>query len=128
MERKLEPTFGNGKICYIQIPAIDPARSADFYAAVFGWNIRRRDDGTITFDDGVGEVSGTWVAGRKPAAEANLLIYIMVESVSATLDSVTARGGKILQHPDENARDVIARFSDPAGNVFGLYEHSFKKN
>jgi len=29
----------NGKICYIQIPATDIARSADFYHCVFGWNI-----------------------------------------------------------------------------------------
>ena len=60
----MPPTFGNGKICYIEIPATDVARSADFYAKVFGWNVRRRGDGSTAFDDGVGEVSGTWVLGR----------------------------------------------------------------
>ena len=38
------PTVKNGKICYIEIPAIDIARSAAFYANVFGWGIRRRGD------------------------------------------------------------------------------------
>lgn len=118
------PTLGNGKICYIQIPAVDPAQSAKFYATVFGWNIRKRDDGSIAFDDGVGEVSGTWVTGQKPAAEPNLLIYIMVENMAATIDLVNAHGGKILQPPDKSAQDVIALFSDPAANVFGLYEQS----
>jgi len=35
------PTFGNGKICYIEIPAIDIALSAAFYEKVFGWRIRK---------------------------------------------------------------------------------------
>lgn len=30
------PTFANGKICYIEIPATDIARSADFYSKSFG--------------------------------------------------------------------------------------------
>ena len=50
----------NGKICYIEIPAIDINASAGFYQAVFGWRTRQRGDGQLAFDDGV-EVSGTWV-------------------------------------------------------------------
>ena len=36
----MPPTLGNGKICYIEIPATDIARSADFYSRDFGWHIR----------------------------------------------------------------------------------------
>jgi predicted enzyme related to lactoylglutathione lyase len=54
----MPPTIGNGKICYIEFPATDIERSADFYKKVFGWNIRKRGDGSTSFDDGVGEVSG----------------------------------------------------------------------
>ena len=36
------PTPNNGKICYIEMPALDIRRSADFYAKVFGWKIRKR--------------------------------------------------------------------------------------
>jgi predicted enzyme related to lactoylglutathione lyase len=35
----MPPTLGNGKICYIEIPALDIKRSAEFYRNVFGWNI-----------------------------------------------------------------------------------------
>jgi len=42
----MPPTAGNGKICYVEIPAIDVARSATFYEAVFGWGIRKRGDGS----------------------------------------------------------------------------------
>jgi hypothetical protein len=60
----MAPTYANGKICYIEIPATDIERSADFYKRVFGWNIRQRGDGSTSFDDTTGEVSGTWVLGR----------------------------------------------------------------
>src|SRR5262245_47802174 len=36
----MPPTIGNGKICYLEMPATDIARSAAFYQAVFGWNVR----------------------------------------------------------------------------------------
>jgi uncharacterized protein len=62
----MAPTLGNGKICYIEMPSKDVKQSAKFYAAVFGWNIRRRGDGCVSFDDGVGEVSGAWVTRSAP--------------------------------------------------------------
>jgi predicted enzyme related to lactoylglutathione lyase len=37
----MPPTLANGKICYIEIPAIDVSRSIAFYEAVFRWQIRR---------------------------------------------------------------------------------------
>jgi uncharacterized protein len=118
----MPPTLGNGKICYLQIPTTDIARSADFYKRVFGWNIRQRGDGSIAFDDGVGEVSGEWVVGRTPATEPGVLIYIMVDSVAATLDVVLANGGTVVQGIGADAPETTARFRDPGGNVFGVYQ------
>jgi predicted enzyme related to lactoylglutathione lyase len=66
----MPPTIGNGKICYIEMPATDIVRSAEFYRRVFGWNIRKRGDGATAFDDGVGEVSGAWVVGRQRLRQA----------------------------------------------------------
>jgi predicted enzyme related to lactoylglutathione lyase len=116
------PTLANGKICYIEMPAIDVARSADFYRKVFRWNIRKRGDGSVAFDDTTGQVSGTWVLGRSPAAEPGLLIYVMVDRVAATLDVVVANGGQIVQPIGADAPEITARFRDPAGNVIGLYQ------
>ena len=87
----------NGKICYIEIPAADVARSAKFYEAVFGWKSRRRGDGATAFDDTTGQVSGSWVPGRPPAAQPGLVIYVMCDSVAATVDAVLANGGEIVQ-------------------------------
>jgi uncharacterized protein len=118
----MPPKLGNGKICYLEIPATDVIRSVDFYRAVFGWRVRRRGDGSIAFDDGVGEVSGTWVTGRPPSPEPGLLVYVMVDSVAATVDAVVAHGGEIVQPIGADAPEVTARFRDPAGNVIGLYQ------
>jgi predicted enzyme related to lactoylglutathione lyase len=118
----MPPTLANGKICYIEIPASDIARSADFYGQVFGWHIRQRGDGHTAFDDGVGQVSGTWVRGRSPAVEPGLLVYVMVDSVAATLDAIVAGGGQIVQPIGADAPEITARFRDPAGNVIGLYQ------
>jgi len=118
----MPPTRANGKICYLEIPAIDVPRSVDFYEGVFGWHIRRRGDGQTAFDDTVGEVSGTWVAGRPPSREPGMLVYIMVDSVAATVDAVVANGGEIVQPIGAHAPEVTARFLDPGGNVVGLYQ------
>ena len=122
MTNNKQPTKSNGKVCYIEIPATDINSSAGFYKEVFGWQIRKRGDGHLAFDDTVGEVSGTWVLGRRAATEPGLLIYIMVDSVAATIAAVIASGGKIVQPIGMDAPEITARFSDPAGNVIGLYQ------
>jgi predicted enzyme related to lactoylglutathione lyase len=122
MSENKNPTLGNGKICYIEIPAVDINASANFYQEVFGWNVRTRGDGHLAFDDGVGQVSGTWILGRSPMQEVGLLIYIMVDSVAATIGKVTAAGGVIVQPIGADAPEITARFTDPAGNILGLYQ------
>lgn len=128
MDNVKHPTLGDGKICYVEIPAVDINASASFYKAVFGWHIRKRGDGNTAFDDTVGQVSGTWVTGRSPATHPGLLIYIMVDSVAKTLDTVVANGGKVVQQIGKDAPEVTARFSDPAGNVLGLYQEPASRN
>jgi hypothetical protein len=118
----MPPTLTNGKICYIEMPAIDVDRSANFYAKVFGWRLRRRGDGHTAFDDTTGEVSGTWVVGRPPSSQPGLLFYIMVDSVAAAIDAVIVHGGHLVQPIGADAPEITARFHDPAGNVIGLYQ------
>jgi predicted enzyme related to lactoylglutathione lyase len=118
----MPPKLSNGKICYIEIPAKDIARSSEFYKRVFGWNVRKRGDGATAFDDTTGEVSGAWVLGRPPAANPGLLFYVMVDSVAKTLDAVVANGGEIVQPIGADAPEITGRFRDPGGNVIGLYQ------
>ena len=118
----MSPTQANGKVCYIEIPATDIRVSADFYRDVFGWRIRERGDGATAFDDTTGEVSGSWVRGRHAAQDPGLLVYIMVDSVAETVESVLAHRCEIVQPIGMDAPEITARFRDPGGNVVGLYQ------
>ena len=118
----MPPASANGKICYIEIPAVDIQRSAEFYAKLFGWRLRQRGDGHTAFDDTTGQVSGSWVLGRPAAAAPGLLIYVMVDSVVSILETIVAQGGQVVQSVGMDAPEITARFRDPAGNIIGLYQ------
>ena len=120
-------TSGNGKICYIEMPTTDINLSASFYKTVFRWNIRKRGDGATAFDDTTGNVSGTWVLNRKPMTEVGLLFYIMVDDIETSIKAVIENGGKIIQPVGMDAPEITARFTDPGGNIIGLYQEPTKK-
>lgn len=113
------------RFCYLETPAADAHRSAEFYEKVFGWNIRHRETPRPSFDDAAGYISGAWVTGRKAWSEPGLLPYIWVDSLKATLALVRREGGEIVKepHPDHpGGNEAIAWFRDPAGNLMGLYQ------
>jgi len=118
----MPPTIGNGKICYIEMPAADIAKSSEFYHRVFGWELRTRSNGSIAFDDGVGQVSGTWTLGRPPSTTPGMMISIMVDDAEATLKSIVAHGGQITRPIGADAPEITAHFRDPGGNVLGIYQ------
>lgn len=116
----MPPTLGHGKICYLLIPAEDVEASAAFYRTVFGWSIRQRSDGGVAFDDGVGEVSGSFVRDRPPLAAG--FLHIMVADAERTCALVTKKGGEVVEAPNAAAREITALFRDPAGNLLSIYQ------
>jgi hypothetical protein len=46
----------------------------------------------------------------------------MVDSVEATVEAIIADGCEIVQRIGVDAPEITARFRDPGGNVFGLYQ------
>jgi predicted enzyme related to lactoylglutathione lyase len=116
------PTLRSGKVCYLEIPAVDVKASATFYERVFGWNIRFRDSARPSFDDTTGEVSGAWVLDRRPDSDPGILPYIMVADAAATAGAVVAEGGRIVLAPGQYGSEVLATFLDPAGNLLGIYQ------
>jgi len=115
------PTFAPGKISYLQLPAVDVEESARFYTTVFDWHLRRHDDGRVSFDDGVGEVSGHWEPGLPPADRPGLLVHVLVRDVEATLDAVRAAGGRVVEDAHGEPPEIHALIADPAGNVIGVF-------
>jgi predicted enzyme related to lactoylglutathione lyase len=113
----------HGKICYLEIPAKTAQASADFYSSIFGWDVRKRGDGELAFDD-AGGVSGTWVKESDRTSDERTRTYIMVDDIAKTLKQIEKEGGRELQGrtPIGSGMGAFAIFADPVGNEFGLYE------
>lgn len=114
--------FKDGKLSYIQIPAVEVARSAAFYVRVFGWIDRGGEDPNHRgFSDAPGEIIGAWVTARAVASEPGVLPYIYVGRIDDTLAQVEAAGGVIVRQPYPEGDLWVATFRDPAGNIIGVW-------
>ena len=113
----------HGKICYVEIPANGAEDSARFYSSIFGWKVRTRGDGGVSFDD-TGCVSGTWVQATDRISHQRTRTYIMVDSITDALQQIEAGGGKVVTPRTDIGSNAgaFATFTDPVGNEFGLYE------
>jgi len=110
----------HGQVCYLQMPAIDPARSAAFYQAVFGWQTEHPHQ-----DFESPGLIGQWVQSRPPAADAGPMIWIHVADLEQTLAVAASNGGEIIDPPTPDGPDrTLATILDPEGNSVGLASHS----
>jgi predicted enzyme related to lactoylglutathione lyase len=120
---KVGLSVSRAEIRYLQVPAADVGASASFYERALGWTVRTRGDGSTAFDDTTAELSGEWVLDRQPAGDAGVLVYIRVDDVDASLETITEEGGEIvLPRTDEGEGLAYATFRDPAGNVLGVFQ------
>ena len=46
----------------------------------------------------------------------------MVASAARAIEAVRSAGGEIVHQVDPHAREVVATFRDPAGNLLGIYQ------
>jgi predicted enzyme related to lactoylglutathione lyase len=68
----MSPAVANGKVRYLEIPAVDFERSADFYRDVFRWVIRRRGEGALAFDNATGR--GERQLRHRPGRRCQMLV------------------------------------------------------
>ena len=110
-----------GGVSYLRIPARDLAQSAEFYRAVFGWQLRGNPDAP-SFSDGTGHVIGHWRTDLSAAGEAGVLPYIYVTSLDDTLRAAAEHGAELATEPYPEGNLWIATIRDPAGNVIGIWQ------
>ena len=114
-----EQPFGHGQLSYMQIPADDTKASADFYAKVFGWEIRGDGGDHVGFT--AGGFIGAFVTGREISRRAGVIPYITVDGIDAARERIGANGGEALSEPYREGDLWVATFRDPAGNVVGVW-------
>lgn len=108
----------HGQLSYLQIPARDVQKSAEFYARVFGWHIEHPHPGF----DAPGLI-GQWVTDRPATRDAGFLPWLDVDNMIEALKRVRAHGGEVLEHPTPDGPDrLLATVRDPAGNVVGIVQ------
>lgn len=113
----------DGKVSYIQIPALDTVALGRFYGDVFGWTIASGTAGHVSFEDASGELIGAFVT-QWPVNAPGIVPYISVDDVSAALEKVKAAGGSVEEPRYAEGSLWVARFRDPQGNVLGMGQMS----
>jgi catechol 2,3-dioxygenase-like lactoylglutathione lyase family enzyme len=118
-----------GPIMQILVPVSDVDRAADWYADVLGLPLLYRYPGIAFFD-----AHGVRVYLATPSDAdfgGRATIYFRVDDVSATFESLAARGATIRERPaiTHRAADYdlwLAFVQDPDGNNIGLMREAPK--
>ncbi|WP_286219442.1 VOC family protein [Paraoerskovia sediminicola] len=117
--------MAHGDITHIDIPVADMDGATRFYGGLFGWEIAE-----VPGFEGYpmwGAPNGVSGGGLAPRSEGftQPRSYVEVDSIDDTLAKVTELGGAVQMAKSEiTPTSWWAVFTDPDGNVVGLFEGS----
>jgi predicted enzyme related to lactoylglutathione lyase len=119
-------------LSFFEIPATDPDRLARFFREVFGW-----EHGEVPWDGPRylrlfapederrpgGGILARGNGGEALVDRLTVMVDIEGEPLDAVLARVAAHGGTVLARPTPiGGFGSYARFLDPEGNSFGLWQ------
>jgi predicted enzyme related to lactoylglutathione lyase len=131
------------KVTHFEIPTDDKAKSANFYEAVFGWQIA---EVPVQMNGGTGKYTTATTTDTDPKTMAPKepggingalierndkfqapVVTVTVDSIDNHLDKVEETGGKVIEGK-QNIENMgsYAYVSDPSGNVIGLWEDAVR--
>lgn len=114
----------NGGLSYLELPATDIRKSAQFYQKVLGWILRESGGEPSKFSDPGGHLIGRWALDRAVSRKPGLLAFFYVDRLEEAVKQVAARGGEIVKAPHPKGDVLIAIVRDPAGNMLGLWQEA----
>ncbi len=98
----------------------------EFYRSLFDWNIQVMEQmggyGLVAQEEG--GIGGGIVQTGEGAPPSLVTIYIQVDDLQSYLDKAEGLGGKTIMPPMNISEEIgsAAMFSDPQGNVIGLFQ------
>ena len=103
----------------------DPQRAAAFYGNVFDWRVTPPEAGEVHWRVATGDTGLDGGIVQAQDGGPHVVLWIEVESVSLSLAEVVGHGGEVVR-PMMRAKSgsVDALFTDPAGNLVGMYQKS----
>jgi predicted enzyme related to lactoylglutathione lyase len=108
-------------VVHTEIRSEDPDATRAFFADLFGWKVA--SEGAFpgyTFID-TGAEGGPYVAiGPRQSAEDEVLFFVGVADVAATLAKAEELGGKIVQPAQQVPGTTFGVFADAHGHKVGV--------
>jgi predicted enzyme related to lactoylglutathione lyase len=117
-----------GVPCWVDSIQPDPDAAAEFYGALFGWELKDTMPAGSPGKYLIARLRGREVAAISspyPGAPERALwnTYICVESADQAAERARAAGGSVLEEPiDIHAAGRAARLADPQGATFRLWQ------
>ncbi|MBE0512953.1 VOC family protein [Candidatus Bathyarchaeota archaeon] len=112
---------------WVEIRVRDLERSKKFYESLFRWKItgdENKDYAYWIINTGEKPGGGLW---RFPHERPlGVLVYILVDDIDEALEKAVELGGKVVVPKSKENGNAMAKFADPDGNLFGLYEYAKK--
>lgn len=122
-DRPVPPPVGThprppeGAVCSIEIYSADRAKTARFFADLFGWHCRETMPGYTTFNSGAG-IGGVF---QSHTPTTPVMAYIYTADVGAKLAQITAEGGQAEGKPiAAPGMATFGYFTAPTGVPLGL--------
>lgn len=124
----------SGRVVHFEIPADDVDRARAFYRDVFGWAINAMPgmdytilSTTVTDESGMpkepGAINGGMLSRQGPITGP--VVVIETDSIDAVLGQIEQRGGAVaIGRMPVGDMGFAAYFTDPEGNVVGLWENA----
>jgi uncharacterized protein len=108
-------------VVHAEIRSVDPDATRKFFADLFGWKVASEGafPGYTFIDTGV--EGGTYVAiSPRQGAEDEVLFFVAVEDVAATLTRAEELGGTIIQPAQHVPGTSFGVFADGLGHKVGV--------
>jgi len=116
-------------VVHFDIGCRDNQKSNDFYTSLFGWKTAENGPFSreVDTDSDQGIQGAITSLGHEP--HNYVMIYVEVEDIPATLESVEELGGKIvIPETPVPGKGFFAWFSDLDGNMMGLWKNTPPSN
>jgi len=116
--------YEHGVPSWVDLGSPDPAKAAEFYTALFGWDVQQGPPEAGGY--AIAHLNGRTVAGIGPQQNPGPPVwasYVNVDSADDVATKVSANGGMVFMAPFD-VMDVgrMGIFSDPLGAVFGVWQ------
>jgi predicted enzyme related to lactoylglutathione lyase len=109
-------------VVHIEFSAQDLEAAGRFYSDLFGWKVEQMPEMNYAMYETGSEIGG----GFNPVSESNpagsVVVYIGTDDIDASLAKAESLGGKTVVPKSEiPGMGWFGIFSDPSGNMVGLY-------